>query len=189
MIKTRKYLIALFCLLAGGCSLFQDHNPSEATEQWVLKGRLGWKAPADNGQASLYWRQQDNDFTLKLFGPIGQGGGTITGEDGELTITMKGEQPITSSEPERLMMQYFGFFVPIKSLRYWVQGQANPDLPVTSLSYKGEHITAMTQGAWLIDFDRYRTTDARTLPYKVRITHPERSIAVTLIVSRWQWDT
>ncbi len=187
-----KYLsLVLITLMISSCSLFQS-KPQDTTSKpldtsptnWVIKGKIGWQNPKDNGSASIHWLQKEADFTLKLFGPLGQGGGTIEGNDTQLAITPKGEPTTYSEEPDQLMMDSFGFFVPVENLRYWVRGLANPKQVATSIKYNDKDPESLQQNGWQIQYDRIKSVSGWRLPHKLTLTHSD--VTVKLIIHEWQ---
>lgn len=192
-----KLLLASFLILLQGCSLFTAKPPATVgnksigslPEHWVIRGKIGWNSPADRGSASLYWQQQSGEFTLKLFGPLGQGGGTVSGNDSAITIQPKGEEPLYSEQPEALMQEVFGFYVPIDHLRYWAKGISHPEaISRFALDKNKELSSHQSDSGWQIDYSRLANIDGWQLPHKLVMTQQASGIVVKLIISRWQLE-
>jgi len=184
-------------LLLGGCSstpprpepvdsqqAWQQHQQRlSALHDWRLTGRLGIQTGHEGWHASLDWRQQDSNYTIRITAPLGQGSLLLQGgAQGVLLQTSDGEV-LSAEDPGQLLYQQLGWQVPVASLRYWVLGLPAPGKAIETLDAYGR-LSHLQQEGWEIEFLDYEIQQGVELPGRVFVSNHQAK--VRLVVSEWQ---
>ena len=193
----KQLLTLLLCLSLWACSTTpsrppaadpqqawqQHHSMLASLQQWRLFGRLAIQTGDEGWHASLNWLQHQQQYTIQLIAPLGQGTIQLQGDEQQVLLDTGDEQPILATNPEVLLFQEFGWRVPVKSLRYWVLGLPAPGESKHELDSFGR-LSRLFQNGWEIHFFDYAVTDQLELPGKIFINNHRAK--VRLVVNRWE---
>jgi outer membrane lipoprotein LolB len=176
-----------FVLHLSGCAMFSDvkeaafHGDNRAhlygLGHWRLNGRIAVFAPHDSWTAQINWRHQQDHDRLLLSGPLGQGAVAIELEGNTVTIDRGGGNVLTSNQPEQLINQQIGVFVPVRSLRYWAVG-----VPAMTSDFQKTSDGFLQEG-WLIAYSSMQKVGQETLPHKMTVT--KASVKLKMVIDQW----
>lgn len=189
-------LLAAFLTLTGCSSLttseqappppvssWSDHQRQIALlTHWELSGKIGIRSPQDNQSANLFWRQQDQEYAIEMTGPLGQGGARITGQPGNIQVSIAGEGDFQAGSPEALLQDTLGWSVPVEQFQWWVRGLPAPDSPFQQ-QMNNNRLNELMQDGWHVRYLRYKQHDIYTLPSKIRLSRD--ALSITLIIKEW----
>lgn len=195
----RRGVAGVACLLLlGGCVTQKvSREPMSAVAQagmlaglpgFRLDGRTSVQAGEEGFQASVSWQQRTTETRVKLSGPLGAGGITVTYAPGSLRVTNSRGQDLRDAEAESAVRAELGFVPPFDSLRYWVLGMPAPgEAPEAQQLDEAGRVTGMTQQQWRIQYDRWMNvatpSGAARLPQRVTVTRAD--LRLRLFVDRW----
>lgn len=158
-------------------TLAQIHN-------WNLNGKIGVQTSHDSGSASVQWRQNQNNYTLSLLGPLGSGGMTLRGQPGTVSLTTADGKRYHSDSAEDLLAKNWGYNVPVSYLTYWIRGLPAPQLPANSHFDQYNRLTSLQQGDWMVRYLGYSRTSMGDLPNQLAIS--SNRLRAKIIVYSWQ---
>ena len=198
MIKKIVLLLALSFGLSACTPISQtrpDTSPETLAEarqvellqlnNWRIQGRTVIRNKQEAWNVGLRWQQNNDEFVIQLLGPFAQGGVSIEGNNKHVTMTMDDGQKLHSSNAEELITQALGLELPINALQDWVRGLPYQQARVDLLEYDEEgRIIHLVQQGWDIDFKRYVPFKQYSLPSKIFITQPDRSLR--LVITSWK---
>ncbi|HEY9135414.1 MAG TPA: lipoprotein insertase outer membrane protein LolB [Pseudomonadales bacterium] len=198
-------------LLISGCALFPTAKPvqpqtSPSPEQslqafnqhakrlaqfdaWALSARVGVKSPQGAYSGNLEWIQNQDNFSITVSGPLGQGTSIIEGTAEEVTLTNGKTGEITRGEPTALMNQALGWSLPMDYLKLWIKGHPGTAKlnhnPTSDITLNNENTLALLNHAnWHLEYSRYQTgTYNIPLPHKVVASNP--ALKLTFIIKNW----
>jgi outer membrane lipoprotein LolB len=152
---------------------------------WKIQGRTVIRNKQEAWNVGLRWQQQNDEFQIQLLGPFAQGGVSIEGNEKQVVMTLDDGQKLHSANAEDLITKTLGVQLPINSLRDWVRGLPHQQSKIELIEYddKGQIIHLVQQG-WDIDFKRYVPFKQYSLPSKIFITQPDRSLR--LVITSWK---
>ena len=161
-----------------GPSLSQLNN-------WKIIGKLALRTPQKSQTINLVWQQQNNNYTLKLNGPLGFGSATIEGNQKQATI-QQGLKFI-SGKPDQLGIELLSVPLSADTLRWWIKGLISPNHPKASniIFQEDQLLSSFQQNGWQLKFSEYQAQDGYSPPKKISGRHGDLSIK--LVVTQWHF--
>jgi outer membrane lipoprotein LolB len=178
------FLILLLLLLSGCVSrLAPPSMPARAvpSESWILRGKMGIRTPDKTESASVYWRQQNDQYAIKLFGPLGIGAVELNGQPGKVIFIDNQGKHYQASSPEALLQQNLGWQLPAANLQYWVRALPAPGISAQKTYDQQHQLISLVQQGWKINYLAYRAK----LPYIIELTRSTMSLR--LVINQWQF--
>jgi len=198
----RWFLLTTVTLFAGCTSLpplapeppsddvarsWQQHvRAVRAQVDWALNARIAAHNVDDGWSGKLYWQQGKDSYQVSFNAPFGQGGLQLKGGPQQVEMRTSDGQIMLAADAESLLLQQFGWRLPLNSLRYWVRGVPVPKseaAPLLAFNEKGQ-LSRMQQFQWQIEYPSYRQAGEIMLPRKVYLENKE--LSVRLVIDRWK---
>jgi outer membrane lipoprotein LolB len=192
----KKIILFFTCIYLAGCS-FQSTQPQipnintisweehqsmlKEYLSWELSGKVGIRTNENSQSASLVWLQERQHYQIDIHGPWGQGGASITGMPGDVTVNVSGGEQFKGSNPEFILYNELGWELPINDIYWWIRGLPSPETPYTH-NLENNRLKSLQQRGWDIQYIRYNTLTP-ALPNKVRLIRNE--LKITVIVNSW----
>lgn len=170
------------CILLLGLTacVSQKHIDTSQKNHWGFSGKFRVKAKQNTQNANIIWAQEGNNYTITLFGPLGQGKIIIEKQNQRLTLNQDGKT-IEANSPEELLSKTTGWTLPISAMTYWLQNKPSPKTQAYVTKNQDDVIRKIEQQGWVIDFVTFYDND---LPKKINLER--ENIVITLIIKAWQ---
>jgi len=147
-------------------------------------GKVGFSDGKKGGSATLEWIQQNQNFQVRLYGPLGNGAVQIYGQPGHVILTQSGKNAVAKN-PEALVQAQLGLTIPVSGLQFWLRGMPVPGTLVKHLEMDAQqHIWEMQQQGWLISYQVYQFKNGMAFPLK--LTLKNGPIRLKFIFQRWK---
>ncbi|HEB87065.1 MAG TPA: outer membrane lipoprotein LolB [Gammaproteobacteria bacterium] len=192
-----------FCLLLAGCAsvpptpvpppvaspeiTWQSRQVRlSALQSWRLSARVMVSNEEDAWQLNVIWQQQADHYEIWISGPLGMGKVRLQGSKDGVSLYDSDGRIYYAQEPDSLLLEHTGVFMPVTSLYYWIRGLPDPasgGVQVSQLDAWGR-LVHLRQGDWSIDMKRYAQVDVLQLPDKLFI-HNNKGVEVRMIVDKW----
>lgn len=141
-------------------------------------GKVNIRQGNQSDTAQFAWRASPNEDQLSLATPFGS-------VLAELLLRYQGDEIISAQlnqagqvtqaeDPEALLQQLTGLQLPVSGLRWWLRGQARPDVPFTR---EGE---VLLQNGWRISASDYRNGPQ---PYRIELLRDD--LKVRILINEW----
>ncbi len=152
---------------------------------WQISGKLGIRSPQKNGSVTINWQQLDDNFTIKVQGPLGQGSAIITGTQYNAEIKQPGKAPVKSNNVDELVYNSFGWSLPFNDFIHWIRATANPTQQINHVSYDPDlnTLSLLEQSDWSLEYSRYKPVESWLLPGRIKATQNETRL--TLLIRKW----
>ena len=147
-------------------------------KRWEFQGRFAVRDASDSWTANISWQHQANTDRVKMSGPLGQGAVEIVLTGDHINIDRGDGDSELSDNPDELIKQRLGLFVPVKALRYWVLG-----LPSKGDRFK-EIKDGFIQSGWSVSIPRQMKADNQLMPHKLVASNNETRLK--LIIDQWR---
>jgi outer membrane lipoprotein LolB len=158
----------------------------ELIDQWTVVGKLGIQSVEDSWSASLNWRQDRDNYRLRLSGPLGQGHMELRGSSGSVELRTS-DGVFRARTAEELMQRHAGWHVPLSGLRFWILGRPDPDAAIVSLQLDpGGRLAELDQLGWHIHYERYLEFDGVLLP--TRLILENTRLRAKLAIRNWHTE-
>jgi len=154
-------------------------------ESWDLKALIAIRSQKDAGSASLQWQQQNQNYHIQLFGPLGTGSYELTGQPGKVELAGSSGKRFYATSPEALLAQQTGWHLPISYLKYWIRGLPVPTIPAEKSFDSYNHLTKLKQEGWDIEFLRYTSINGIDVPNKIFFHNAQLNIKI--IINQWHF--
>ncbi len=150
--------------------------------EWRLAGRLALRTGAEGWHASLNWEQRAGHYLMRINAPLGGGGLRLEGDAERVTLRTSDGQSAVSQDPDQLLYQQLGWYVPVENLRYWVIGLPAPGPARHRLDAQGR-LERLWQSGWIIEFMDYEAIHGVEVPG--RIFAQRGDTEVRLVIGNW----
>ena len=189
--------LALAVLLCTGCATLPHPQPSAPPASWEqrlpalqaitgfeLNGRVAASDGHQGFSAGLRWQQRNDAATIDLTAPLGFGAAHIEQSPQGLSVTTSKGVTLTQDAASNELAATLGFEPPLSSLRYWVLGASDPNLPAQESVDEQQRLTHLQQDGWQVELADYAQVGAQWLPRRVTVTR--QSLRLRLVVDTWR---
>jgi outer membrane lipoprotein LolB len=174
---TRPGWVVVLAMLTTACAL---------PASWEARGRLAVNVADEAWHGTFAWRKAPERQQVDLAGPLGQGSARLVEDADGATLDLGDGHVVAGADTEMLLQRQFGWSLPLRGLRHWIGGQADPERAATSRHDAEGRLVGLEQDGWRIAFDRYREVvgDA-SLPHRVVLERDD--LGVRLVVDSWRF--
>jgi outer membrane lipoprotein LolB len=161
----------------------ERQNLLEQLEMWDAGGRISINTGEQAFQGRFQWQQLADSIDLTVRGPFGAGALEISGPIDRLQIRTRGEtRDLTNPETE--LSALLGWWLPVRSFRYWLLGLPDPEFPEETSLGPDDTLESLEQRLWLLRYHSYQVADGILLPRQIDLSYDDLQLRV--IVDRWQ---
>lgn len=195
---SRRECLLLAAGVLAGCAVLPESG-SDARVQWEERrrrmaafsrfsflGRLAIHTPQDALNARIRWRQDGDEYRIRMGGLIGEAAFELRGGSGRVELRAQ-DGVHRADSPEALLREHTGWSFPLQGLRYWVLGVTVPGAAVDALELdpegRPEHFF---QSGWRIVYRRY--VGVRDIALPERLDFERARLEARLVVGRWNFE-
>lgn len=201
------FLFPLFSFLCTSCATPLPRPPADRLQQiwqaretalapirnWELRGRLAVRADERGGQASLSWKRDDAQHTIRLNGPLGRGVVRVTQNETGAQLQDSEQRVFHAANAEELLYRYTNWRLPLTNLNFWVRGVPVPDLPSSRELDNAGRLKTLRQQGWEVQYQDYVQSGIHELPSRLTLIHSldptnldmPATMEVRLVIDRW----
>ena len=147
-------------------------NVLAAITTWEFTGRIGVRDDKEAHSSRIRWRQSGSEYVINLWGTLNAGATEITGSPGLVTLQQDGKAALLAATPEQLVEEQLGYELPVSQLSYWIKGIPAPGSTGLPSFNAENHLIAMQQDGWTVQYNAYTNYDTESLPTSIRIEKP-----------------
>ena len=202
----RTFLFPLFSFLCASCATPLPRPPAAQLQQlwqaresallpiqhWELRGRLAVRAEERGGQASITWKRDAAQHSIRLNGPLGRGVVRVTQNESGAQLQDAEQRVFHAANAEELLYRYTGWRLPLANLNYWVRGLPVPDLPAIRELDDAGRLKTLRQQGWEVQYQEYVRFEDHDLPNRLTLTYALDpadlelpAMEVRLVIDRW----
>lgn len=178
--KTTALLIFLACsVFLVACA---TQPPVIGTDDgWRARGKFSYSSEETRESGNFDWRQNGQEYRIRLYGPLGLGAVQINGNDRQVSLKSSKEE-YSARHPETLFYETTGMHLPLTDIPGWLRGQPSAfHTEHTELDANGRIMRAFVQG-WHLEYKNY--SDDNPLPKEVVAMQDDKTLR--LIVLNWE---
>jgi outer membrane lipoprotein LolB len=142
----------------------QRRQVLEDITSWEFTGSINVRDSNDSQSSRIRWRQNNEAYTINLWGTFNVGATQIDGRPGEVSISQQGRDPVNTDSPEELLYQELGYELPVTELNYWIKGIPAPGLRADMQFGDNDQLMQFFQAGWQINYMAYTNFGTETLP-------------------------
>ncbi len=160
-----------------------QHSLSELSD-WQVEGVIGIIHDGKADRANYMWQQKGDDFSIKIYGPMGIGSVELSGNKDSVELVESNGDKVQSKDVESLLKQKLGWYVPVNGLVYWIKGLQQPDIAANPSYDKLNLLTELKQSGWDIEYQNYELVDGKyPLPSKIKMSRDNLTLKV--VIKSW----
>ena len=150
---------------------------------WQMRARLHTENPGGRQTVWVHWRQEGEQYSVRLSDLLGRTALLLEGGDGQALLKRPGQDPVRAASAEEALQHALGWAVPVSQLRYWLLGIPAPGLQTAAQRVESGVLVELQQFGWHLQFSDYRKVDELRLP---DLLQGERDgLRISLTVSHW----
>lgn len=207
MLNTKRYTLFMqrYCLVTCGLLLHacaqqtikpipQHSDPNIAYEirqervnqitQWRMQARIAIRTVNESNTGSLRWLQSPQALSLDIQGPFGINVAKIKGTQDNYTLQDRQGDSWQADNINQLIYNRTGWILPLEQLRYWVLADTQNKNNAAYIVNADGTLDSLQFEQWQIQYEKYSVVDDIKLPTKIRITHPD--INIKLSIRQWR---
>jgi len=155
-----------------------------ALSKWELAGRMSVQLEQEGWSAGLFWRQDNDEYRLRITAPFGRGTVEISGDADSVALRTAENQVFENNDIAELMQDKLGWEIPVTALIYWIRGLPDPGLETGLLELDDMgRITELYQSGWKVSYERYTNTPGYEVPS--RLTLEREGLKLRLNITKW----
>lgn len=194
-VRSRRGFLLLAVTMLAGCALpprptseilvrwERRHDRVSTITRFGFNGRLALRTDREALNAHVRWRQDEDEYRIRLGGPIGEAAFELARGPGGVEL-LDGDGVHHADAPEFLLRERLGWSFPLEGLRYWVLGITAPGAVVGRLDLDDEgRPSLLEQSGWRIVYRRYSEVGGLDLPKRLDFDRAE--LEARLVVDRW----
>ena len=184
-----RWLSCLLIVLAllNGCASHAppktEQRPAQADAPFAFNGRVAIKHDGERSSAGLRWAHSLEKDELLLLAPLGQTVASIRRDAQGVTMDASGKQYV-AQDVEALTHRVLGWALPLSGLRYWVIALPKNGSEADIQRDANGQITVLRQDGWEINYSRYATTAADSLP--LRFVLRREHLEIMVVIDEWE---
>lgn len=168
----------------GDASAWQAHRSTvEPIQSWTLQGKIGVRSPEESGSGTLTWIQQEDDYDIRISGPLGRGATRLQGNNQGVVLDMAGQPRLQAGSAGDLLEQQTGWRLPVEHLLWWVRGLPAPDSPSRLQLDPQSRLARLAQAGWTVEYSRYQEVNGLKLPQRLQLSAD--NVLLTLVITQW----
>ena len=171
--------LAALCCLISACAT-TGFDSSLENPDWEIAGKIGARENALRSTSSMFqWRQKDDRYVIYLFNTLGQVQLTLSGNARKTMAQQPDGKTYQADSPEQLLMELTGWYFPVSSARFWLQGQTQGHEENIVRSPEG-FITGFQTRQWNVSLASYQAVDGVFLPHRLKLDQDK--LHITLVI-------
>ena len=153
--------------------------------KWTASGVIGISYNGKADSANYVYSQDGEEFSIKLYGPLGIGSVEIKGDDNKVIFIDNKGKKTQADSVESLMVQRLGWYVPVEGLSSWIKGIPVSDKDTNRQIDDNNLTQVLAEGGWEMHYQDYKMFDGKyPLPTKVKMTRD--GLYLKIIIKSWQ---
>ncbi|WP_080555410.1 lipoprotein insertase outer membrane protein LolB [Francisella hispaniensis] len=161
------------------------YNKLLKLKKWQANGIIGIIYDNQAESANYIYLQDGDNFSIKLYGPLGIGSVEIKGDTNSVSLENSKGQKLTAKDTKTLMLEQLGWYVPVDGLKYWIKAIAIPSIRQTSELNTNNLLNKLSQNGWNIVYSNYQLVDS-TYPLPTKIRMSRDNLTLKIVIKSWQ---
>jgi outer membrane lipoprotein LolB len=176
-------VLALLSGCAGPTLAPVVQRPAQPDAPFVFNGRVAIKHDGERSSAGLRWSHRRDEDEILLLAPLGQTVARIHRDAQGVTLDESGKHHVAQNV-EALTHAVLGWELPVDGLSYWVTALPVDGTPADIRRNAYGQIAALHQDGWEINYSRYATEAADSLP--LRFVLRREGLEIMVLIDEWE---
>jgi len=150
-------------------------------ERFLISGGIGVLQDAEGWHGKMSWRQNQEDFSIKLMGPFGSEQAELRKSASKMELRAPNGQSISGAKLALWEKKMFGESLPVTALPYWLHGYPYPGIKDAVVKGGKGAVREIRQDGWRVEYSGWRKLGGRSMPGKILLT--KRKVRIKLVVN------
>nr|VFK55170.1 MAG: outer membrane lipoprotein LolB [Candidatus Kentron sp. TUN]VFK58979.1 MAG: outer membrane lipoprotein LolB [Candidatus Kentron sp. TUN]VFK61262.1 MAG: outer membrane lipoprotein LolB [Candidatus Kentron sp. TUN] len=152
--------------------------------EWSIAGRIAIRTDDDGWNVNMHWRQQGDDYRIRFNAPLALGAAEIVRNSRGVVLRTTNRRTFHAADPESLLFDTLGWYIPISGLRNWILGCPEKDTPIDNVEIDSAgRSKQLNQSGWEIRYLSYRRIGNIELPIRLELENIR--FGARIRISRW----
>jgi len=156
---------------------------------WEMRGRLGVQTDVTGGSMDIIWKNDGENFSIRLIAPLGSGSYLVQGDNQQAEIRFPNGSTKTINDVDDVFRSMLEVDLPASAVKDWIRGIPSKKLSVEQISWdeKG-HLNRVKQSSWNAEMVKY-VGDGIPMPHNLYLSRDgEEELDIRLVVRQWLID-
>ena len=202
MSLSRTLLLFLLIAVLGACSTTKSRLPAQGSlnqaqhqldlaqlQNWQVEGRMAFKSSQEKFSANINWRQDKDQYDIKLTTFIGTSIMHMQGQPGLVKLEAD-DKSYQDSDASVLIHSITGWNIPVENLAAWLKGQVEmKDRVVFSSEGLLQELLPRCIDCqhWKIEYSAYKQVDSYWLPHQIKLNNLVQSDnQIKIRIKQWK---
>ncbi len=184
LVTTISLFVNLFgCTYRANLLQEQPTLAPTAITHWKIDGKISGFTKNSGWRSSIIWIQEGHNFTVKLL-PTLTSRKILLRQTAKEALFETTEEKLTGKILDKLLYNKIGWYIPFKSMQYWLKGLPDPNskYKITSGNNANKKII---QDNWEIEYKSFVSSSKYKLPKKIFISN--KTYNLRLIINNWNF--
>lgn len=201
-----KLIISFALLLLASCAAITDKTELEETNiepagwalekqkreqitDWEIRGRLGVQTETNGGTMDVFWKQSEQDFSIRFIAPLGAGTYLINGNSEYAEIRFPDGKKETVDNIDEIFKATLDVDLPANAVKDWIRGLPAKSLTIDEIDWNGQGLlNTIKQSGWNVELKKY-TGDDVLLPHAIYLSRDDNEeLDIRLVLRLWMID-
>jgi outer membrane lipoprotein LolB len=166
-----------------------EQHKRQQIETWEIRGRLGIQTEFTGGSLDVIWKNDGNDFSIRLIAPMGAGNYLVQGDENQAEIRFPNGSTKIINNIDNVFSSMLEVDLPTSAVKDWIRGIPSKTLPVEQISWdKKGHLNRIKQAGWSVEMTKY-SGDKVPMPHNIYLSRDgESELDMRLILRQWLID-
>jgi len=158
-------------------------------QTWEVRGRLGVQTEVTGGSMDIIWKNDGENFSIRLIAPLGAGSYLIQGNKHQAEIRFPNGSTKIIDNIDHVFSSVLEVDLPVSAVKDWMRGIPSKALSIENISWDDKgRLHRVAQSGWNVEMTGYEG-DKPSMPYKLYVSREgDSELDVRLILSRWLID-
>jgi outer membrane lipoprotein LolB len=156
---------------------------SQADAPFTFNGRVAVKHDGERSTAGLRWAHRADEDEMLLLAPLGQTVARIHRDAQGVTLDESGRHH-AAQDVESLTRKVLGWELPLSGLSYWATALPVRGAPAAIQRNRNGQIASLHQEGWEIEYSRYASEAADSLP--LRFVLRRERLEIMVLIDEWE---
>lgn len=156
---------------------------------WEIRGRLGIQTENEGGTLDIIWKQDKQDYSIRLLAPLGAGNYHILGDDLSAEIRYPDGNKKRIHDINGVFRSALDVDLPADAVKDWLRGLPARGLTIESITWNEQGLlNTISQSGWNVELKQYAGNTIQ-MPHAIYLSRSDNTeLDIRLLLRQWMLD-